>query len=288
MDSLTYRKIDFFGGAHGNFLELVINHAIDQNSYDISKMQFNEQGACHNKDYNDSYVPITTSRHYSHNGYQFQDNDWVIRITPTQSDLLILVTNSYLRAGNQPLDIMNLQHDTFAKMSRFPKLDMFLKTLISNHGVASSYPRQILRHYFESMFAVPECGLELFTNWMPAKHQHTFNFSSFFSIGSFFKELQEISKFVNLKFYPSQQLIELYDMFLEKNQGWHSHLKCNKIIDAIVRKKSMSIENLNIVEEAWISYQISQIFNLYDLPCCRQEYFPVDTLEITDEIEKHF
>ena len=43
------QKIDFFGGLHGNFLELVVNVAINQTGYDISKPQFTEDGACHLK-----------------------------------------------------------------------------------------------------------------------------------------------------------------------------------------------------------------------------------------------
>ena len=36
MSEPTVRKIDFFGGLHGNFLELVVNCWIDKNQYDVN------------------------------------------------------------------------------------------------------------------------------------------------------------------------------------------------------------------------------------------------------------
>ena len=279
----TERKIDFFAGAHGNFLELVVNHSIDQNPYDISKPQFTDTGACHLKHHGE-YVPITIASDWSNLKHQFTDNDYVTRIMPTQSDMLILITNSFLRSGNEHLDINHLEVDTFSKMSKLPKLSEFLKTLVQNHGESKSYARNILRHYFESMFAVPEHGIDTMINWMPAKNSHQFDFSSFFQLDRFIKSLQDIAKFTNMEFQLTPQLIDLYDQFLEKNQGWQSHLKCNKIVESLIRKIPVTLD-LNIIEEAWISYRISEIFNLYDLSCCRQDNFPATTAEIIKEIE---
>ena len=281
----TNRKIDFFGGTHGNFLELAVNHAIDQNPYDISKSQFTVTGACHNKLGDNAYIPTTRAAHWSCNGYQPTDNDWMIRIVPTRADMLIVVVNSFLRAGDQHLDIDLLEHDTFKKMSALPKLDLFLKTLIESHGHAESYKRNILRHYFESMFADPAIGLDTMTNWKEAKNAHEFEFASFFYIDRFFESLQKVSKFVSLEFRPSMQLVNLHTEFLEKNQGWHSQAKCSKIIESIIKKQIVTLK-LNIIEEAWISYKISQIFNVYDLPSCRAEKFPLTTEDIIQDINK--
>jgi len=282
---LTHRKIDFFGGTHGNFLELVVNHAIDGNLYDISQNQFTKDGACHLKDVSSDYIPITKCGHYSWNEHIFDDSDYVIRIVPSQCDMLIAVTNSFLRAGDQQLDLDNLEIDTRKKMLKLPKLLNFLQSLSDNHGVADFYSRMILRHYFESMFADPTNGLKNYTNWKSANNVHAFDFSTFFYIDQFYESLQQIARFVNLEFRPSSQLIKLHNQFLEKNQGWHGHLKCSKIVESIIRKQIVPMQ-LNIIEEAWISYRISQIFNLYDLPCFRQELFPPTTEEIIHNIQK--
>ena len=284
-NELTHRKIDFFGGTHGNFLELVVNHTIDGNLYDVSQNQFTKDGACHLKDVSSDYIPITKCGHYSWDGHIFGHSDYVIRIVPSQCDMFIAVTNSFLRAGDQRLDIDNLENNTRAKMSKLSKLTNFLQTLSDNHGVSDSYSRMTLRHYFESMFADPTVGLEMFTRWTSANNVHEFKFSSFFYIDQFYESLQKIAQFVNLEFRPSDQLITLHEQFLEKNQGWHSHLKCSKIIESIIKKQIVPVQ-LNIIEEAWISYKISQIFNLYDLSCFRKESFPHTTEEIIHNIQK--
>jgi hypothetical protein len=284
-NELTHRKIDFFGGTHGHFLELVVNHSIDGNVYDISQNQFTDDGACHLKEESSDYVPITKCAHYSWNDHTFGERDYVIRIVPSQCDMFIAVTNSFLRAGDQKLDIDNLENNTRDKMARLSKLSKFLQTLSDNHGISDSYNRVTLRHYFESMFSDTTVGLEMFTNWTPANNVHTFNFSDFFRIEQFYESLQKIAQFVNLEFRPSDHLIKLHEQFLEKNQGWHSHQKCSKIIESIIKKQIVAID-LNIIEEAWISHRISQIFNLYDLPCFRKESFPPTTEEIIHHIQK--
>ena len=281
------RKIDFFGGCHGNFLELAVNHAIDKNSYDIRGPQFFDTGACHVKKTLDIYRPITTADHYSYQGQQFDDTDLVIRIIPKEYDMLIAITNSFVRAGNQVLDLYQLEQDTHEKMSGLPKLKEFLQTLVEHHGLQESYSRSTLRHYFYSMFADPTCGMDTFRCWQPAQQVHDFEFGSFFTLDRFFESLQGIAKFVNIDFVPSPALVALHTEFLEKNQGWHSHNKCNIIVNAIIRKIPMSLD-LNIVEEAWIAWRIAKIFNIYELESCTADMFANNTEIIIREIDVHF
>lgn len=283
----TIRKIDFFGGLHGHYLELVINHAIDRNDYDITNHQFSTTGACHLKNYNQSYVPITQCNHYSHWNQNFDEHDFVVRITSEPEDMLIAVTNSFLRAGDQILDIDHLEQDTYHKMSHLPKLGSFLKTLTDHHGIQQCYPRHILRNYFYSMFAVPEYGLDIFNRWLPANYVHEFRFASFFSFGKFYQELQSVAKFFQLEFLPSAALIVLHENFLRLNQGWHSHVKCSKIIESLIKQENIRLD-LNIVEESWINWKIAQIFNVYDLDCTQKENFPRETSIIIQEIAQHY
>lgn len=286
-DQPTKRKIDFFGGLHGNFLELAVNHAIDQNPWDIRAPQFLTTGACHVKKFGNVYKPITVAEHWSYQGLAFDATDLVIRIQPNESDMLIAVTNSFVRAGNQVLDLYELEHDTYSKMSPLPKLKEFLQTLVARHGRQEAYSRSTLRHYFYSMFADPVCGIDTFRSWLPAPQVHDFEFSSFFQLDQFFESLQGIAKFVNIDFVPSMDLVRLHAEFLEKNQGWHSHLKCVKIMDAIIKQISMPLD-LNIVEEAWISWRIAKIFDVYELESCTQDQFAKDTQFIIQEISEHF
>lgn len=272
----TIRKIDFFGGLHGNYLELVINHAIDQNPYDISTPQFNDNGACHKKIESNQYQPITVAGHFSYFNKTFDSSDQVIRIVPKQEDMLIAITNSFLRAGDKTFDLDNLETNTIEKLLYFPKAANFLKILIRDYGETKDYPRGVLRNYFYSMFDDPVNGIDMMTNWLPAQHYHNFAFESFFDINFFFESLQKIANFVNLRFLPTPALVNLHFEFLRLNQGYHSQLKCNKIIEAIITNQSMPLK-LNIIEEAWVNYRISRTFNLYAVPELEANKYPADT-----------
>lgn len=273
----TVRKIDFFGGLHGNYLELVVNYWIDQNRiYDITQPQFNGNGACHLKNKNTSYVPITKALHYSYLGIKFRDDDFVIRILPTEHDLLIGVTNSFCRGGDQNLDLQHLHCDTYKKMAALPKLQWFLQTLVANHGMQQSYNRSILRKYFYAMFDDYEHGLAMFTNWLPAKQVYNFEFRNFFSFAGFFDGLQKIAKFVGMEFLPTPELAILHQNFLTLNQGLASEIRCKNVLESIVRQQSEDL-NLNIIEEAWVNYKISRIFNLYEVPELETDNYPVNT-----------
>lgn len=276
----TVRKIDFFGGLHGNFLELVVNCWIDKNPYDVRQtIQFTDNGSCHVKNHQSDYKAITTANHYSWFDLPFDDDDLVIRIVPKTQDLLIAVINSFTRAGDQVLDIDNLEIDTRSKMAPLSKLEPFLRTLVKNHGLADQYRRSVLRKYFYAMFDDHPHGLGMFTAWLPAKKTHDFRFGSFFSVSDFLEELQTLSQFVNLEFRPDLKLIDLHRDFLSRNQGYNSQTKCSKILDSIVNQTSMDIQ-LNIVEEAWINYKLTRLFDLYDHPALESDNYPRNTLDI--------
>lgn len=279
----TIRKIDFFGGLHGNYLELVVNRWIDRNTaYDITLPQFNLNGACHLKNKNENYVPITTARHYSWYNLKFRPDDLVIRIVVNRDDLLIAVTNSFLRAGDDSLDLEHLEFDTYNKMIALPKLSEFLATLTNNHGLRDEYPRGVLRKYFYAIFDENKHGLDMFNRFIPANNVYNFNFRNFFSFSDFLQGLQEVSKFVNLEFVPDWDLTNLHGKFLQVNQGYFSELKCKRAMEMIIQKQSASL-NLNIVEEAWVNYKISRTFNLYNVPELDDDIYPTDT-EIISKI----
>lgn len=277
----TIRKIDFFGGLHGNYLELVINHAIDQNPYDITRPQFNENGACHCKNTDLDYSPITVAKHYSFFNIPFDDSDLVIRIVPAPEDMLIAVTNSFLRAGDQKFDIDNLDTDTFKKISLLPKASDFLQMLWLTYGKKEHYPRSVLRKFFYSMFDSPDHGINTMTNWQLTLHSHDFEFRSFFNLDCFFENLQKISKFVDHEFFPSKELVDLHLEFLSRNQGYKSHQKCEIVMQSIISNQPMPLA-LNLLEEAWINYRISRSFNLYDVAELELDNYPTNTKRLSE------
>lgn len=281
MDNSTVRKIDFYGGLHGNFLELAVNCWIDQNSYDVNQSQFTEIGTCHVKNQpNSNYIPVTKCNHYSYFGVPFDQGDLVIRIVPEESDLLIAISNSFLRAGDQPLDLEYLEIDTYKKMSALPKLQEFLDNLVTHHGYLNAYPRRVLRKYFYAMFDEYEHGLKLFTDWLPCGQFHEFKFRCFFDTSNFLVALRGIANFVNMDCVVDHKLVEFHKKFIENNQGYHSEVKCKKILDAILQQDSVPL-HLNIIEEAYLNYKISRIFNMYDVDLLEDNQYPCDTATLS-------
>lgn len=277
------QKIDFFGGLHGHFLELVVNVAINQNGYDISQPQFTPNGACHLKFKNYTYKKLIVARHYSFDKIPFTSEDVVIRIVPVSNDLLIGLTNCFLRAGDQKFDLDNLEINTIAKLSTITKGYNFKNILIEDFGIKVDYSRSVIRNYFYSMFEDFDNGLGMVTAFNPAPSVYQFPFRSLFDIGDFYQELNNIAKFLGLNFYPTTGLSKLHNDFLKLNQGYHSEIKCKEIWQAILQGQSMEIK-FNLLEEAWLNHQVAICFRCYDLPLLMQDNYPTDTLDISQAI----
>lgn len=278
------QKIDFFGGLHGNFLELVVNVSINQNGYDITKPQFTSDGACHLKNKDRTYQKMIIARHFSYCKIPFTSEDQVIRIVPAQEDVFIGIINSFLRAGDQRLDIVDLDKDTLNKLSAISKGANFATTLREEFGTRVDYPRSVIRNYFYSMLNDFESGLGMFTNFdNTPTNVYSFPFRSLFDINDFYSELNKTSKFLGLNFYPTIELGKLHQEFLAFNQGYHSELKCKEIWRAILCGDYLDIK-LNLIEEAWINYQAARCFRCYDLPLLIQDQYPSNTLEISQAL----
>lgn len=275
------KKIDFYGGLHGNFLELTVNLFIHQIDYDLSLSQFTDHGSCHIKETISSYDPITVAGHWSGKGSSFDDNDQVIQIVVTETDLLTAVTNSYNRAGDEQIDLDSIEKDTIKKLSKLSKTNTLLSTLTSEHGIRYDYPRSIFRNYFYSMFNDRENGLDKFNSFYKGNYDiYQFPFSCFFDISEFYYHLNGIAKFYQLNFYPTVELATLHSQFIEKNQGFHSQKKLFRAWQDIVSGRSENYY-FNVAEEAWINWQISRIFRCYDHPELNQDIYPTNTRHIS-------
>lgn len=278
------QKIDFFGGLHGNYLELIINVTINQNGYDISRPQFTPDGACHLKNQDRHYDRMIVARHYSFNKIAFGQDDQVVRIVPAADDMLIGITNSFLRAGDENIDLDCLEKNTLTKLSKVTKGTNFKNTLVTNYGEKVDYNRAAIRNYFYSMLNDYENGTELYSAFDSAvSNVYCFPFRAFFDIGHFYQELNAISKFLGLNFYPTTKLGKLHKDFLSFNQGHASEMKCKQIWQAILLGESLDIK-LNLIEEAWINYMVAKCLRCYDLPLLVQDQYPTNTLDISQAV----
>lgn len=280
------KKIDFFGGTHGNFLELIIDVFVCQHPFDFTKPVFNENGACHLKNMRDDYKPSIKSGHYSYFNKPVDHDDLIIEIHSTPDWMLAALTNSLLRAGDEVFDLIDLHKNTIKKLSSLLKAKQFLADLPAEHGIQENYPKNVIRNYFYAKFIMPEHGINMFNNFKSTTttKKIIFPFGAFYSIEQLCIQLNQIAFFLQENFYPDERLIKVFNEFIACNQGYHSQIKCNNIITNILNNISMDITDCNLVEQAWINYRIAQIFRCYDHPLLTSEEYPTNTMQITNAV----
>jgi len=279
------RKIDFFGGLHGNFLELAIAISIDQIPFAAQGPMFNHRGACHLKDYYHDYQPVTVAGHWSYNHVPAQPQDQVIRIVLNQGHILTAVINSFTRAGDECIALDNLETDTLSKLAQVEKSQGLQQTLIRDHGQQQNYPRSLLRNYFYSMFADPEHGIHMFNCFEPAESFYNFDFDNFFAIDQFYSALNQVAHYLNLDFVPLPVLAQLHAEFMINNVGYAQQQAATTVLQQILTGQQCSIQ-LNIAQEAWIKYKIASIYRCYDLPELEQDHWTCSTQEILHALER--
>jgi len=277
-------KIDFFGGCHGNFLEVMLDMFVYNNNTMQGKSLFNNSGAAHLKYKNRDYAPMIRARHYSENNVPFNDDDNVIEIHCCEEYRLAALTNSLLRAGDEKIDIYNLHQNTIAKFEAVSKAYIDLNDLIEEHGIQENYHKQILRNYFYSKFEYPNYGISMWNTFQYTGQKYVFPLSAFYNLEEFYYHLNKCAYFLKLNFYPTTDTANIWNDFITRNQGYQSQKKCNKIIQSVLENVELSTENLTLVEEAYISHRIAKLFRCYNHPLLTDENFPESTIEIADAI----
>jgi hypothetical protein len=273
-------KIDFFGGTHGNFLELLINLFIYQIDFNQPKF-FNKNGSCHLKNENSNYVPKIKCDHYSYFNLPFNHDDLVIEIHCSNDFMLPALVNSFLRAGDEVIDISNLEIGTIKKLASLPKASKFLKDIIDDHGIQDNYSRSLIRNYFYSKFDIPEYSIDLFNTFNHVGKKLIFPFSAFFDYEELCLNLNKCAFFLEQNFYPSDHTYQVWKEFIRLNQGYDSYKKCKEAMHAILAGDSMDISSFNLIEEAWLIYKVSRIFRLFDHPLLNVDQFVSNTKDFS-------
>jgi hypothetical protein len=277
-------KIDFWGGCHGNFLEVMLEMFVYGNNTMKGKQLFNSAGAAHQKTKNRDYRPIIRAGHYSAANVPFNDDDNVIEIHCCEEYRLAALTNYLLRAGDETIDIYNLHQNTIAKFKAISKAYIDLKDIIEEHGIQENYHKQILRNYFYSKFENDNYGISMWNTFKYTGQKYVFPLSAFYNLEEFYFHLNNCAYFLNLNFYPTPETANIWHDFITRNQGYQSQKKCNKIIQSVLKNVELSTENLTLVEEAYIAHRIAKIFRCYSHPLLTDETFPTSTTEIADAI----
>jgi hypothetical protein len=299
-------KIDFWGGAYGNFLKYNINryvYQIDSANFD----PFTSTGSSHlvtTTYLEDSQVHAS---HFSFKSgvdipWTVTKDDVLLRIVIDRLNIYHIYYNSVTRAGDAGVDIENPETDTIAKAEALKKeitsqhevgsdpilckVDGYIDFLIKNHGIRKNYSRSVLRNYYYAALREDKFGLDNFNDFIDFDNKLLIEFpvQAFMSLNEFVRELQKVSKIATGKYFKyDHSLSVMYHTFLDKNSGIQSQIKCTKIINDIVAGKSTEFK-ANILEEAWINCNIAQTFDIHDGIDCFGEVYPTNTRVIYDQI----
>jgi hypothetical protein len=305
-------RIDYWGGAYGNFLKYNINRYVYQiNSANFDP--FNSQGSSHNETttyLEESQVCASHFSNFLKDGVdmphlpQPTKDDVLLRIVIDRLNIYHVYYNNVTRAGDTGLDLENPEIDTIAKAEALKKeiilknpyqenpeailrkFDLYIDFLIKEHGIRKNYPRSVLRNYHYATLREDKFGLDKFNDFVDfdTKLLIEFPVQAFTSLNEFVRELQKVSKISTGKYFKyDHSLSDIYHTFLDKNLGIQSQIKCTKIINDIVAGKSTEFK-ANILEEAWINCNITQTFDIHDGIDCFGEVYPTNTRVIYDQI----
>lgn len=228
---------------------------------------FNSLGAAHAVDNNYSKNRQIVCGHYSSNNIKFNKTDQVIRIVidPTNDVyFFIALTNLMYRAGDVGFEEQLLVIPDSIRQDSIAYRNNWYSKFNERHSYSDFYGdfSKISQPAFE------------------------FPFESFYSFPEFCKNLNEMAVFLNQTFFPDKSLFEVWEKFIEMNQGFQSYNKCNTILENIFANRNMAID-CTIIEQGWINYNLSKMCRMYNGSMFEQPQFPTNTQDIYQEIKHH-
>lgn len=248
--------IDFASGQHGHFLEYVISKYI----YNIEMTDdlFDAQGTCDLFVEDEEYRRKRVIRcgHYSSKGHPTKYAPSVIFIKHPDNKIkydYILLNNTFFKAGSKDADLTAAR---IAEMDNNLKINWYdkLTKLSFGHGLT-------------------------FESYMKADHMYEFQFESFFSFPEFVIELLNVAKFLNRSLQYNLSLLELWNTFIKKNQGYNNYVIAEGLFNNIVNGEDVQIVNDWIIH-SYLNARITAMFNLYEQGIFNDTPYPNSTKDV--------
>ena len=287
--------IDFEAGAHGNFLEFLLNKFYYSEDWESP---FTDIGTSHNKAYNPTDKKFFAN-HFAREEFpkrtMFSEyltkSQKVIMITLEVNDLLQLALNSMYRAGDTRIDIDILENNTYNKLIKFDFCHPWLEKLNKSYNLQCSeinpdIPRYILREYFKFGFKDDNMnGFIIRQNWaeqhLQNKDVFKFSYKSFFDFDLLILELNKVAEYYNLTLTIDQiYLKQIHNTFLNSIIGLSDTAICDTIINNIIDNIDINIPKLNLFQESYINGKLEKLFNK-EMPFKMDIYF-TNTQQIID------
>jgi hypothetical protein len=260
---MTY--LDFFSGSHGHFLEYVINTWLFK-SPRVSNI-FTEHGSCHRIRNNTAYMAhrIVEAAHYTEFDISKNIPTKLIRINFNQDwTNWIYQINVMSRAGDIPLE---------KKLKLIPE------------SVRNSPAK--LRNEWYAKFNSTVAGYPLPDNWRwPDAAVFEFGMESLFDLVEFYSELYRLAEFLEITFVPDQELSDLLEEFLTRNQGWQHYKECKQLVHAAIAGKDIAFFS-NEILQALINSLLSKSIGIFDGELFDNDSYPTTTGQIWNILDRH-
>lgn len=267
--------IDFVAGAHGNFLEIVLNRFFgvvsDQGD------PFTSLGASHLKSQDYLHRRLFVARHWFQTPHSIDEYDQAISIQFEQDDLLLLSSVSLLRAGDMNIDNDQLEIDTFQKLDNVHYRSVLQEIMTAYKFLdadTKSIPRNVLREFFKFGFKDPDINgywkkqLEM-TYTQPV---FVFQFKAFYNFDLFVQTLKNLEKFLARPFDFCNELQQLHEKFLSMiPYQLHKH-QCDQILEHVYANIDFPIPKLTLLQESYLNAHLEKTYNK-EMPFHDSNYF---------------
>lgn len=252
--------IDFHGASHGHFLEYLINSWI-YNGPRVDKV-FTEPGTSHMPGRDKRYV----SSRKIHCGHFSEE----IRRGPSSPGKLVRITvDSEWGKWIHVINIMHRIGDITLEKSY---------SLIPDQVVAS--PAKLRNEWFDKLSR--DDYSQIIWKW-PEFSFFEFPMESLYNCFDLYRTMHDCAKFLELKFSPDVEFYQVWQEFLEKNQGLQIYNSSQKIISCALGKISMDFQ-ASVPEQALINLMLSKAVGMYDGALFENDQYPTNTLEMWEHI----
>lgn len=257
--------LDFYSGSHGHFLEYLINTYIFRKPK--VKNIFTELGTSHGIREDQTYMKnrVIKDGHYTEFNYPADTPDKLIRITiNTAMEKVVYQINVDSRAGEIPQDKkMELMADKFKKNTA------------------------MLRNNYYSKLTDVEHGYPLPTNWrwtdVPG---FEIPMGSLYNLNELYSSLKQSAEFLSHSFNPDPSLVELWQKFINLNQGVQIWKKCSNLVENALAAQECAFSS-SVQEQALINYLLTQTIGICSGPLFDSNDYPQNTLELFQEIHSY-
>ena len=270
-------NIAFQGGTHGNYLRFCIDK-FSTLTPEIEGTPFTKNNTSHvDLNNSDSVVRYHPEELYPH----FRNtNEPHILITVDEEDLLFIERWVTMRAGDHKVDVLkNLVSVHSSFLQNFPWKDKF-KKYYDIDLTKNSIPKFLMRDFYKLSFIDPDKNGFIIADKVlrENKPSNTFEFpiSCFWDKDKFFSTLKQASEQLNLNLDLTDKTI--HDSFMGRLNFYNTKHRASDVIQAIQDKQDIDIQNLDTVEQAYVSAWIEKNHKFVIVPLCNQFFRSTDEI----------